>query len=66
MSSEPTRRGHSLALRLTLWYSGIFAGSCALAFAFVYGLIVATVQERLDEDLSGIPCARSTGRSHAI
>jgi len=53
MSSEPTTsRGHSLALRLTLWYSGIFAGSCALAFAFVYGLIVATVQERLDEDLS--------------
>ncbi len=52
MSSEPTRRGHSLALRLTLWYSGIFAGSCVLAFAFVYGLIVATVQDRLDEDLS--------------
>jgi heavy metal sensor kinase len=53
MSSEPTiRRGHSLALRLTLWYSGIFASSCLLAFAFVYGLIVATVQERLDEDLS--------------
>jgi hypothetical protein len=53
MSSEPTtRRGHSLALRLTLWYSGILAGSCGLAFAFVYGLIVATVQDRLDEDLS--------------
>ena len=53
MSSEPTtRRGHSLALRLTLWYSGIFAGSCVLAFAFVYWLIVGTVQDRLDEDLS--------------
>ena len=53
MSSEPTtRRGHSLALRLTLWYSGIFASSSALAFFFVYGLIVATVQDRLDEDLS--------------
>jgi signal transduction histidine kinase len=53
MSSEPmTRRGHSLALRLTLWYAGIFASSCALAFAFVYGLIVAAVQGRMDQDLS--------------
>ncbi len=53
MSSDPTtRRGHSLALRLTFWYAGIFATSCALAFAVVYGLIVATVQGRLDEDLS--------------
>jgi len=55
MSSGQTRirRRHSLALRLTLWYSGIFAGSCALAFAFVYALIVVAVQERRDEDLSG-------------
>lgn len=53
MSSEATTRWrHSLALRLTLWYSGIFAISCALAFAFVYGLIVATVQDRVDEDLA--------------
>jgi heavy metal sensor kinase len=37
---------------LTLWYAGIFASACALAFAFVYWLIVATVQNRLDEDLS--------------
>ena len=49
--TEPTRRGHSLALRLTLWYAGIFASACALAFAFVYALIVATVRDRLDEDL---------------
>ncbi len=52
MSSDPTpESGRSLALRLTLWYSGIFAGSCALAFALAYALIVATVQDRLDEDL---------------
>jgi len=52
MSSEPTtRRPRSLALRLTLWYSGIFAVSSALAFAFVYVLIVATVQQRTNEDL---------------
>ena len=36
--TEPTRRGHSLALRLTLWYAGIFASACALAFAFVASL----------------------------
>src|SRR4029450_4562814 len=52
MSFEPTtKRRHSLALRLTLWYAGIFASACALAFAFVYALIVATVRDRLDEDL---------------
>ena len=47
-----TRRSPGLALRLTLWYSGIFATSCGLAFALVYVLIVATLQERRDEDLS--------------
>ncbi len=52
MSSEPTtRRPRSLALRLTLWYSGIFAISSALAFAVISALLVATVQDRLDEDL---------------
>ena len=52
MSSDPMRSAPpSLALRLTLWYSGIFAVSCALALALVYVLIVATTQERRDEEL---------------
>lgn len=42
---------HTLALRLTLWYAGIFAVSSTLAFVFVYVLMVAVVQERTDEDL---------------
>ena len=52
MSSAKVERGHSLALRLTLWYAGIFAATSALAFAAVYGLIVTTVERRLDEDLA--------------
>ncbi len=42
---------HTLALRLTLWYAGIFAVSSILAFALVYALMVAVVQKRTDEDL---------------
>ncbi len=42
---------HTLALRLTLWYAGIFAASSILAFVFVYTLMVSVVQERTDEDL---------------
>ena len=41
----------TLALRLTLWYAGIFAVSSTLAFALAYVLIAAVVQERTDEDL---------------
>src|SRR5687767_10080562 len=52
MSSGPMSSPRpSLALRLTLWYSGIFAISCALAFAFVYVLTASTLQERRDDDL---------------
>lgn len=42
---------HTLALRLTLWYAGIFTASSILAFAVVYALMVAVVQKRADEDL---------------
>ena len=45
-------RGRTLALRLTLWYAGVFAASALLAFAFAYVVIVALVRERMDEDLS--------------
>lgn len=51
MSFASASRRPSLALRLALWYSGIFAVSCALAFAVVHALIVATVQHRRDGDL---------------
>lgn len=42
---------HTLALRLTLWYAGIFAASSTLAFALAYVLIAGVVSERTDEDL---------------
>ena len=45
--------GHTLALRLTLWYAGIFAASSIVAFTVVYASVVAVVQERTDEDLEG-------------
>jgi signal transduction histidine kinase len=46
-----SERRPSLALRLTLWYSSVFAASCALAFVVVYVLAVATMKERRDEEL---------------
>ena len=45
--------GHTLALRLTLWYAGIFAASSIVAFTLVYASVVAVVQDRTDEDLEG-------------
>lgn len=42
---------HTLALRLTLWYAGIFAVSSILAFTLVSASVVSVVQERTDEDL---------------
>jgi signal transduction histidine kinase len=41
----------SLALRLTLWYAGIFAASSALAFVFVYAMAAAFVADRTDGEL---------------
>jgi heavy metal sensor kinase len=40
-----------LALRLTLWYAGIFAVSSIAAFGVLYALIVSVVRERTDDDL---------------
>lgn len=42
---------HTLALRLTAWYAGIFCVSSILAFTLVYALMVSVAQERTDEDL---------------
>lgn len=42
---------HTLALRLTIWYAGIFAISSLLAFTLVYLLILTVVQDRTDADM---------------
>lgn len=42
---------HTLALRLTAWYAGIFAVSSSLAFGFVFMMVVSAIQERTDEEL---------------
>ena len=43
---------HTLALRLTIWYAGIFAISSICAFTLVYVLVATVIQERTDDDLS--------------
>ena len=43
---------NSLALRLTLWYAGIFAASSLLIFSLVYVYMLAVVQERTDDELT--------------
>jgi heavy metal sensor kinase len=42
---------HTLAFRLTVWYTGIFTVSSLLAFAFFYFQITSIVRERTDDDL---------------
>lgn len=42
---------HTLALRLTIWYAGIFSVSSILAFTLVYALMLSVVQERSDDEL---------------
>jgi heavy metal sensor kinase len=53
MSSKkkPRLRG-TLALRLTLWYTGTFAISILVAFLVYYLLIASVIRERRDRDLS--------------
>ncbi len=41
----------SLALRLTLWYAGVFSVTAFLAFALFYLLITNLVRSRIDTDL---------------
>jgi heavy metal sensor kinase len=41
----------SLALRLTLWYAGIFTLTAAIAFLCFYLLITSVIRERIDQDL---------------
>ena len=56
MSSSPrpdknTRPRASLALRLTLWYAGVFALTAVLAFFLFYLLITNLVRTRIDTNL---------------
>lgn len=41
----------SLAVRLTVWYAGIFIVFSIVAFTFLYFLIAATLQTQIDDDL---------------
>ena len=52
MFSKPTRKvRRPLAVRLTLWYAGVFTVSSLAAFGLLYALIVSVVRERTDDDL---------------
>ena len=42
---------HTLALRLTLWYAGIFTLSSCVAFLLFYTLITSVIRERTDQEL---------------
>ena len=42
---------HTLALRLALWYAGIFTVSTCVAFLFFYLLITSVIRERTDQEL---------------
>jgi len=42
---------HTLALRLTLWYAGVFTVCAGVAFALFFALITAELRERVDQDL---------------
>lgn len=53
MSSRNRNRSrHTLALRLTVWYAGIFAVTSLLAFALVYAFMVTLVHLQMDADLA--------------
>ena len=44
---------HTLAVRLTLWYAGIFMLTSCVAFLFFYFLITSVIRDRTDQDLLG-------------
>jgi heavy metal sensor kinase len=48
---EIPRPRATLALRLTLWYAGVFTVTAFLAFALFYLLITNLVRTRIDDDL---------------
>jgi len=50
-SKKPFSGRNTLALRLTLWYAGIFAVSSCIAFLLFYTLITSVIKDRSDEEL---------------
>jgi len=44
---------HTLAFRLTLWYTGVFMLTSCVAFLFFYLLITSVIRDRTDQDLLG-------------
>jgi heavy metal sensor kinase len=48
---HPPKTRHTLAFRLTLWYTGIFTLSSCVAFFFFYLLIASLIRDRTDQDL---------------
>jgi signal transduction histidine kinase len=50
MCSRRTR-GPGLALRLTLWYGGVFSLTSALAFGLLLALVVSAIEENTDQGL---------------
>jgi heavy metal sensor kinase len=52
-SNRKTKLTRTLAFRLTLWYGGIFAISCCVAFLLFYMLITSVIREGTDQELMG-------------
>jgi len=50
-SKTISKLGHSLALRLTIWYAGIFVVFSIIAFMLAYFSVAAVLQVQTDEDL---------------
>jgi heavy metal sensor kinase len=51
-SKKGIKHRHSLALRLTLWYAGIFSLSACIAFVFFYLLMTSMFRDQTDRDLN--------------
>ena len=52
-SKHPSKFRNTLALRLTLWYTGIFALSSLMAFVLLYLLATAIMRAQTDQELLG-------------
>ncbi|MEN6616195.1 MAG: two-component sensor histidine kinase, partial [Syntrophorhabdus sp.] len=52
-SNKINKLRNTLALRLTLWYAGIFTLSSLIVFFLFYILIATAMRDRTDEELSG-------------
>ncbi|MHB8109894.1 MAG: sensor histidine kinase [Syntrophorhabdaceae bacterium] len=52
-SSKLHKPRNTLALRLTLWYAGIFTLSSLIVFLLFYMLVATAMRDRTDEELTG-------------